>query len=530
MKANLLISLLFLLLFNETSFSQNGQNKSIKVIGFVKDNSTFLPISNAQVNLSKFKVNTFTDSDGRFELLITVPQFENISDTLTVINPAYWDKKILVGLADIIDLEIPLSARKQRLIVTTDIGGTDPDDEESMVHLMVSANEIDIEGIICGLAWLDGNLGIKVLNSIIDSYGEVLPNLQLHAKGYPSYERLKSVVKTGQTKSRMEGVGEGKDSPGSELIIAVADDRNDPRPIWLNAWGGTNTIAQALWKVKNTRTRDEVEKFIKKIRIYDVLGQDDAGAWMAKTFPELIYIRNKAIYGWAPPDEWSKENIQSKGPLGAKYPNRIWATEGDSPAFLHVFANGLNDPNRIDQGGWGGRFGLNKVSGIRSMDIAQKSGINESVYDPYFMYTNTPEGIEAINIWKQSIWNDFAARMKWSITDNFKNANHHPTACIGNDCTNQVLEFTVKENAKIILDAGKSTDADGGKLHYRWQFYKEPGSYQHPVSVLSNDSSIAEIIIPADVAGKTITIILGVTDEGEPALTSYRRVVFHVIK
>lgn len=530
MKANLLISLLFMLLFNQTLFSQKGQNKQIKIIGFVKDNSTFLPISNAQIKFSKFKLNAITDSNGRFELSGNVPQSEKISDTLIVKNTRYWDKKILIGLSDISNLEIPLSAVKQRLIVTTDIGGTDPDDEESMVHLMVAANEIDIEGIICGLAWLDGHLGIKVLNSIIDSYGEVLPNLKLHAKGYPSYERLKSVLKTGQTKSRMEGVGEGKDSPGSELIISVVDNKEDPRPIWLDAWGGTNTIAQALWKVKNTRTRQAVEKFIKKIRIYDVLGQDDAGAWMAKTFPDLKYIRNKEIYGWAPPDEWSKENIQSKGPLGAKYPKRIWATEGDSPAFLHVFANGLNDPNKIDQGGWGGRFSLSKVSGIRSMDIAQKSGINESVYDPYFMYTNTSEGVAAINIWKQSIWNDFATRMIWSVTDNFKNANHHPTACIGNDCTNQVLEFTVKENEKIKLDAGKSNDSDGDKIFFKWQFYKEPSSYQNPVSVFSSESSIAEVAIPADAAGKTITIILEVTDEGIPKLTSYRRVVFHIIK
>lgn len=32
---------------------------------------------------------------------------------------------------------------KQRLIVTTDLGGTDPDDVQSMIHLLICSNAID---------------------------------------------------------------------------------------------------------------------------------------------------------------------------------------------------------------------------------------------------------------------------------------------------------------------------------------------------------------------------------------------------
>lgn len=131
----------------------------------------------------------------------------------------------------------------------------------------------------------------------------------------------------------MSGVGEGKDSPGSELIIAAVDKEEDARPIWLAAWSGMNTIAQAIWKVHSTRSPEEFQKFVAKIRIYDVLGQDDAGAWIAKSFPEIFYIRNTEIYGWGPGDEWIKDNVQSRKPLGGCYPDRIWASEGDSPSF-----------------------------------------------------------------------------------------------------------------------------------------------------------------------------------------------------
>ena len=43
--------------------------------------------------------------------------------------------------------ESDVETHKPRIITTTDLGA-DPDDEQSMVRLLVSANEFDIEGLI----------------------------------------------------------------------------------------------------------------------------------------------------------------------------------------------------------------------------------------------------------------------------------------------------------------------------------------------------------------------------------------------
>ncbi len=75
-------------------------------------------------------------------------------------------------------------------------------------------------------------------------------------------------------------------SPGSDLIIA--SDKDDPRPVWVTGWGGMNTIAQAIWKIRETRSEEELQKFL-KLRLIDILGQDDAGAWIA--FQMFFYIR-----------------------------------------------------------------------------------------------------------------------------------------------------------------------------------------------------------------------------------------------
>ncbi len=281
---------------------------------------------------------------------------------------------------------------KPRIIVTTDLGA-DPDDEQSLVRLLVSANEFDIEGLIVSTGcWKKKQIDTAMLDKILAAYGKSLPNLQVHAKGYPSLEYLKSISVLGQTGYGMADVGEGKDSKGSELIIAAAD-RDDPRPVWVQFWGGGNILAQAIWKIKRTRSAAEIARFLSKLRAFDILGQDDAGAWLAKNFTDLLFIRATGVYGWAPSDDYLDKHIQNHGPLGAAYPDRKWATEGDTPAFLYVFPTGLNDPEKIDQGSWGGRFSLTKQSGIRSMsEVTKINKEAETRYDPYSMHGNTAEG------------------------------------------------------------------------------------------------------------------------------------------
>ena len=71
----------------------------------------------------------------------------------------------------------------------------------------------------------------------------------------------------------IKAIGEKNDSPGSELLIKLADE-DDPRPIYVAAWGGANTLAQAIWRVKQTRSVDEVSDFVKKFRLYTITDQD----------------------------------------------------------------------------------------------------------------------------------------------------------------------------------------------------------------------------------------------------------------
>lgn len=416
---------------------------------------------------------------------------------------------------------------KRRIIVTTDLGGTDPDDQQSLVHLLLNSDVVDIEGLISSNAWMDEPDNTDDILKIVDGYEKVLPKLKIHSEGFPEASYLRSIVKRGQNTSNMSGVGEGKDSPGAELIISSVF-ADDDRPVWLAAWSGLNTVAQAIWKVYNEMTPEDFKKFVSKIRIYDILGQDDAGAWIAKKFPEIIYIRNKKVYGWGPSDEWIKDKIQSVKPFGEMYPDREWAPEGDTPSFMYVIANGINVPDSLTYGGWGGRFVYEKESSVRGMSFIEKSGKDETQYDPYYMYVSAPEGIAAINMWREHILNDFEARMKWTVTDEYSEANHHPVAVINNDSTYNHLVINVENKNEIVIDASGSFDPDGDDLDYKWIIYKEAGTYRGNVSLNNDNTNRCHVQIPEDAKGKNFHVILILTDKGVPSLTTYKRIVFNV--
>lgn len=159
----------------------------------------------------------------------------------------------------------------------------------------------------------------------------------------------------------MQGVGEGKDSEGSDWILEVLEQEDD-RPLWISVWGGVNTLAQILHKIKHTKSRKEAKELISKLRVYTISDQDDCWIWIRNNFPDLFYIVSPGDdYGSATwtgintcvegidnetiSNTWIAENIQQgHGPLGAEYPDVAWGMEGDTPSWLALIPNGLNVP------------------------------------------------------------------------------------------------------------------------------------------------------------------------------------------
>jgi hypothetical protein len=450
---------------------------------------------------------------------------------------------------------------KHRIIVLTDIEN-EPDDAQSLVRYLLYSNQWDTEGIIATTScWQRDKIADWRIIEILNAYGKVQPNLLKHEPGYPAATELLSKVKRGIPEFGMDAVGQGKDSEGSEWIISVLD-KNDPRPVWVLVWGGANTLAQALWKIQSTRSEREVEKIVNKLKVYTISDQDNSGPWIRRTFPNLFYIvspgfheNNETAYHYGSwtgiggerhykyvtgadfdiiDNPWIKQHIQSKGALGAEYPDIEYIMEGDSPSFLYLINNGLGVPERPDYGSWGGRYELYTPHYKKWHHEPESRPIWTNTQDMVWVNGRSYVSDQAtIWRWRNAYQNDFAARMDWTILP-YKKANHPPIPKLKHP-----NEITVKSNEMVKLDASLTTDPDGNKLTYKWYLYFEPGSYllftdyqsnrNYSLDIEDNDKPVARFKAPQVNKPQDMHIILEVTDNGSPALTRYQRVIVNLL-
>jgi len=467
---------------------------------------------------------------------------------------------VMVCLGAVVCARAAESEEKVRLFVLTDIEN-EPDDAQSMVRLMVYANQFDIEGLVATTSVHQRNrTAAWRIREIIEAYGQVRDNLMQHEPGWPTKEQLLSVVREGLPVYGMEGVGEGKDSPGSELLIAAVD-RPDPRPLWVTVWGGPNVLAQALWKVRATRSPEEVARFVSKLRVYTISDQDDSGPWIRRNFPDLFYIVSPGFHPggayhyatWSGisgdkfngrftgadfslvDNPWLDRNIRSKGPLGAQYPRTEYLMEGDTPSFLGLIRNGLNVPERPDWGGWGGRYELYTPRKQKWHLEAETRPIWTDAMDEVKGVDGNWHTSNHATIWRwrAAYQNDFAARMDWTIRS-YKEANHPPVPRLGHP-----ERLVAHRGERVDLSAEGTTDPDGDAVSYEWFYYPEPGTFTvssavsgQPVEIRNFDQPRAWFVVPTrrvmPPGTGTMHIILAVTDHGVPRLTRYKRVIVEV--
>jgi Protein of unknown function (DUF1593) len=417
----------------------------------------------------------------------------------------------------------------------------------------------------------------RFIDNAVEAYEKVYPNLKVHNPNYPTPNELKSKIRFGN----IEFDGDiSKDSPGSDLIKSLMLD-DKPGKLFITAWGGQSTIARALKSIQEqyeytTEWEAIKKKLARKVVLLPSGDQDDTYAkYIKPNWPDIDYrqFTNGPNYGYgaqlrAKPEDssymtssWMKENISDRGALGSLYrawgdgkqmvkgdimdyfgfsgytneqlrkmgyvvwmpvqAKGSWLGEGDDFTFMNMPGNGLRAYEDGSYGGWGGRQirEMNNFS-FQISDTSQQAMVStlSSMNDQLNKNANAyPDFFPAAQ-------QDFAARLKWSVTSKYSDANHEPVVKIEGP-----LNVLASAGEKIRLN-GAVSDPDGNAISIKWWQF-QVGSYPNKVTIVNPTSAHTQIIIPKDaVAGQTIHIILEATDNGTPALTTYQRVIITMKK
>ncbi len=404
--------------------------------------------------------------------------------------------------------------------------------------------------------------GVNFIDDVVDAYEQVHPNLKVHNPDYPTPEEIRSKVKWGNV------VFEGDysyDSDGSNLIKEVLMDEN-PAPVFVQVWGGASTVCAALRSLS-----DQYEKTPQWKTIYDKVCRkmvlclsgdqnDTYHDYIVKNWPDIPtqQAHGGVILGYGATNHikepyrelyepaWMTEHFLTKGPLGDLY--RVWGdgkqmgnderdffgftndhtqeeleamgfvvvipqfqpkgtflSEGDTFCFLQLVDNGLRAWQDQTWGGWTGRI---------------KHG---EVIDPIRVLM-TQFGLgkpdEVLPDFSGDIQEDMAARLAWSVTPHYSDANHYPVV-------NGPLSIDAAPGEKVNLRV-KVSDPDDDVLSLGWKQWKV-GTYEGDIILENPASAFTSFVVPVDaVAGQTIHLVLEVKDDGVPSMKKYHRTVVTV--
>lgn len=246
---------------------------------------------------------------------------------------------------------------KPRILISTDIGGTDPDDNQSMIHFLMYSNLFNTEGLISSPSYGHGTK--QNILDMIALYEKDLPKLKKHGKGFPTPDALRAISKQGR-----QGAATYKGyitaTEGSNWIVKCASKKTS-QPLWVLVWGGLDDLAQALHDSPGIR---------KNIKVYWIGGPNkkwsaNSYAYIVANFPDLWFIEvNSSYYGFfsnnGMPDSVKTTNyysqyINSAGYMGKDFINYYKGDVkmGDTPSLLYMMDGDPNNPGRES---WGGSF------------------------------------------------------------------------------------------------------------------------------------------------------------------------------
>jgi hypothetical protein len=293
-----------------------------------------------------------------------------------------------------------LSAQeKTPVIISTDIGGDDPDDHQSLVHLFLYADQFEILGLISSPP---GKGRMADLLEVIDAYEQDYPKLLERSKGYPSPILLRAITVQGEINVQTSGVPESI-SHGAEYLAKQV--KAYGKPVFVLIWGSITDLAQAI------HAYPEIKPLLRVYSIGSWNTQQDPKAreYLWNFHPDFWWIENNTTFrGMYMGGEQSEhlgnlsfveKSVKDFGALGKLFFEKKRDIKmGDTPSVLYLL-NG--DPENPEGESWGGSFEKNPVRANYWTDKQYPE-----------LAENGRQGAKTVNSYRKAYLEDWADRMR----------------------------------------------------------------------------------------------------------------------
>lgn len=292
-----------------------------------------------------------------------------------------------------------LTGERFRVVVSSDIGGSDNDDYQSMAHFLIYADLFDVEGLISSPP-KQGRA--KHIREVIDAYEKDYAHLIQSSSNYPKPEQLRDLTKQGAV-DPAPAQGFSVSTEGSSWLVERARAK-DERPLYVLVWGSITDVAQAVHDAPSIKS---------KIRVHSIgswnTGCDPASRdYLFRDHPDLWWIEANTTFrgmyvGGQQAGEFGNkafldEHVRGHGALGDFLVAKLDTIRmGDSPTVLYLLWGDPDDPAARH---WGGSF-VKTGHGPHYWTDSTDPGLTEGKFP----------GAKSVNVWREEFLKDWRHRM-----------------------------------------------------------------------------------------------------------------------
>jgi hypothetical protein len=307
-----------------------------------------------------------------------------------------------IALFYLLTLSVSAGQEKPRVVVSTDIGGSDPDDFQSMVHYLVYADRFDTVGLVSSPPHAGR---AEHIHECLDAYEKDYQNLRTWSADYPAPDALRSVVRQGAVEPQSGDTPSEQISEGATLIVEQALE-DDHRPLYILVWGSITDVAQAV---------HHDPSIIPHLRIYSIGSwntRNDTRArnYLYRNYPQMWWIECDTTFrgmymGGEQDGEFGNrsfidQHVKGHGHLGnLLHAKKADIKMGDTPSVLYLLHGNPSSPGTES---WGGAF-------IQPHPDERPNYWHDDP-DPRLV-TNGRNGAITINKWRHDYLTDWMIRM-----------------------------------------------------------------------------------------------------------------------